>query len=474
MNKQIFFDVSGLVQWYAYADHATGIQRVMQGVLGSRALAYQANIQFIARAIGSDTFYNVEPHIICGLDDAVKRPGSIASLRRVFAASKRLASPMRLLREMVPGHIPYIAAGWSRMDMLWSATNQDHRSSSLELQIATTPRAGDIIICLGDFWCHRGHADALLRLKNGRDVALIMMIHDLAAIFHPEWTHPYYGREFTNQLDKVAPQVDHWLTNSRYVKSHLGRFLSSRSLPSRPIDVLPMGWPRTTPRWSFVPRNDAPVLQKYGLKTDNYFLHVGTIQPRKNIDSLVDSVVQLRRDVGEQIPACVLVGSDGWRSEAIRRRIKRLEWKDSVRWLTKVDDRELSVLYRHAKFTVIPSHEEGWGLTAQESLAHGTPCIASFGGGLPEAGLDLVRYVDIEKAQALTHAIRSYATNEQIIIAARKYIQSRMQNIQLLPTWEDAAHCIMAICNAQSGPRKPKIGRTAPVSTELRRPAAFG
>jgi len=442
----MFFDVSGLVQWYAYAEHATGIQRVMQGILGTSALAHHPNVQFIARAVGSDRFYKVDPTIICGLNDSADRRLAVAKLRKLFTASKRLASPFRLLREIHPGHVSYVAMSWARLDSCWPAVQHGDETALLGLlEAAEMPSHGDLLVSLGDFWCHRGHVDALLRLKKQSGSTLIVMIHDLAAISHPEWAHPYYGREFASQFNKIAPEVDHWLTNSHYVKSQLEQFLLSADLPVRPTDVLPMGWPQAASRPNCVFHGDSQVLQKYDLKTDHYFLHVGTLQPRKNIDGLVDATSHLRSVVGEQMPTCILVGRDGWRAEALRSRIKHMGWNGGVRWLSEVDDAELSVLYRHAKFTVAASHDEGWGLAAQESLAHGTPCIASTAGGLPEAGRDLALYVDAGESGALVDAIKSYATNGQIISAARKLIRSRMRDAHSLPTWADAACHIMTL-----------------------------
>jgi len=445
VSHRIFFDVSGLVQWYAYAEHATGIQRVMQGILGSPTVAYHPDVQFVARAIGSDRFYAVDPSIIRGLNSAADRRLSVARLRGLFMASKRLASPSRLLREIHPGHISYVAMGWARLDSCWPAIHRKEAPASLgAIESARMPGPGDTLVSLGDFWCHRGHVDALLRLKSRSGSTLIVMIHDLAAIAHPEWSHPYYGREFTSQFKRIAPEVDRWLTNSYYVKSQLEQFVSSTGLPLKPTDVLPMGWPEATSRWDGALHDDAQVLQKYNLRVDDYFLHVGTLQPRKNIDGLVDATAHLRSVVGEQMPTCILVGREGWRAEALRSRIKQQGWNSGVRWLSDVDDVELSALYRNAKFTVAASHDEGWGLAAQESLAHGTPCIASTAGGLPEAGRDLAWYVDIKESQALVEAIQGYATSGRIISAARSLIMSRMRDATL-PTWEDAACHIMAL-----------------------------
>jgi glycosyltransferase involved in cell wall biosynthesis len=116
----------------------------------------------------------------------------------------------------------------------------------------------------------------------------------------------------------------------------------------------------------------------------------------------------------------------------------------SVFPLLPFSDEERSALYRGARFTVIPSFDERWGLAVQESLAHGTPCIASPVGGIPEAGLDLVNYVTCSDVNELADAIGNYA-DEGLLECARKKIRNRLANPAKLPTWQDAVETIARI-----------------------------
>lgn len=108
----------------------------------------------------------------------------------------------------------------------------------------------------------------------------------------------------------------------------------------------------------------------------------GTVEPRKNLATLLDVMEDLRRDLSERVPELVVVGGYGWNAKGLTARL----WRDPhTRWLTRVHDADLSAIYRAALFTVSPSHSEGWGLPVQESIAHGVPCIASSGGALRES-----------------------------------------------------------------------------------------
>ncbi len=138
---------------------------------------------------------------------------------------------------------------------------------------------------------------------------LIHLVHDLIAAVNPQWTHPHYGKQFLDQFGSLAPAVDHWLVTSTYVGGQLAGYLDQQGLPGRPIDTMPMGWPEPLPI-----QDDDSVLAKHGLERRRFLLHVGTVEPRKNLDGLFDALGRLRSEEAVSALPCVLVGRDGWRS----------------------------------------------------------------------------------------------------------------------------------------------------------------
>jgi glycosyltransferase involved in cell wall biosynthesis len=444
MGRRVLFDVSGLVQWYSYLSKPSGIQRVTESVLGIPELAFHPDVSFVARAIGSDTFYVVDPGIITGLVTSSTRQGSIARLRGIFAQSMRMSHPSRLLKELRAIHLPYVALGLSFTDRIWEgycAKRWPARTSPLRAIDPTEKCAA--LVGLGDFWCHRDHVRALIELKDRSRSTLIHLVHDLIAAHSPQWTHPHYGREFLDQFSRLAPDVDQWLVTSKYVAGQLSEYLAQRDLPARPIEIISMGWPQVTPHYANGVLQEDAILQKHGLRRGRYILHVGTIEPRKNLGALFDALTRLLSVAEPDKLRCVLVGRDGWRSETVHQRLKSdAHLRDMVTWLKAASDEELTALYRGARFTVVPSFDEGWGLAVQESLAHGTPCIASPVGGIPEAGLDLVEYVRCDDSNEFSNAIRSYATDDEILARARKKISRRLVSPPRLPSWRDTAATI--------------------------------
>lgn len=433
--RRALFDVSGLVQWYAYLSNPSGIQRVMESILSQTALLRNPAVTLVSRAIGSDTFYIIEPDIIAGLVTRTTRRASIARLRGLFAESMRFAEPVRLLREMHSIHVPYIALGFSFTERFWESRCAGRWAARApKLRTIAPGDTYDALVGLGDFWCHGGHVPALIALKRRSGARLIHLVHDLIAAVNPQWTHPHYGQQFLDQFSGLAPAVDHWLVTSTYVGGQLAGYLDQQGLPGRPIDTMPMGWPDLPPV-----QDDSGVLARHGLQRRRYLLHVGTVEPRKNLDGLFDALTLLRSEPAVDALPCVLVGRDGWRSETIRQRLKGNPWlAGRVKWIQDAPDGDLGALYRNARFTVVPSLDEGWGLAVQESLAHGTPCIASRVGGIPEAGLDLVDYVESGDTDGLADALRALARDDDAVERARTKITIGL-GAKPLPTWSDAA-----------------------------------
>lgn len=112
-----------------------------------------------------------------------------------------------------------------------------------------------------------------------------------------------------------------------------------------------------------------------------FILHVGTLQPRKNLITLLEAFAQAR------LPHCqlVLVGGKGWLFEEIFARVRDLGLTDQVRFVGYVPDEELPYWYNAAEVLVFPSLYEGFGMPMVEAMACGTPVIAANTSSLPEA-----------------------------------------------------------------------------------------
>lgn len=117
---------------------------------------------------------------------------------------------------------------------------------------------------------------------------------------------------------------------------------------------------------------------------DEFLLHVGTLQPRKNIPTLIDALAHLDRP---DLPL-VLVGGKGWQYDKIFERIGTLGLQKQVRLTGYVPDEELPLWYNAASALIFPSVYEGFGLPIVEAMACGTPVIAAETPSVHEAAGD--------------------------------------------------------------------------------------
>lgn len=147
-----------------------------------------------------------------------------------------------------------------------------------------------------------------------------------------------------------------------------------------------------------------------GVKVEPYLVILGTREPRKNI-ALVTSLIETYPDVLDRF-RFVFTGKLGWLEEeqqispVIRRRIEQ----GRVLFTGYLSNREKAVLLLGAEATIYPSFFEGFGLPILESLAVGTPCLASFTTSMSEVGGDLCRYFDPYSVMDLHAAVLSLQT----------------------------------------------------------------
>lgn len=445
---RLLYDLTGLLHWYAYFRRPAGVQRVIEQVATSALLqetarqssSYAPTVEFVIRLLGSDRFYRVDPGLLQALRH--RRLATVPHLRRRFAEAMRLAGIGGLLAEARYFHLPYVAIGVARLERLvfpapeWPAGER-------ALQPIAPPVAGDTLFNPGDLWWQRHYAASLASLKERTGVRIVQMIHDLYVLERPEWSPGGFSKVFARQLQGIAPHVDRWLTSSAYVKGQLDGYLESWSLAQRPITVLPMGWDSFGRGRAMAPVGGQAVLDRHGIGRRPFVLFVGTVEPRKNVSALLDAMEGLRRQLGARAPALVVVGGYGWRAPAERARLRRGHREGHLFWVRNVGDEELRALYSAARFTVMPSHGEGWGLAVQESIAMGVPCIASSGGATREAGRDLAVYVDPTRPLELQRAMVAWLVDDAALATARARIERALRT-EAFASWNDAAKLLLA------------------------------
>jgi glycosyltransferase involved in cell wall biosynthesis len=180
------------------------------------------------------------------------------------------------------------------------------------------------------------------------------------------------------------------------------------------------------------------VRQRYGLP-ERFLIHVGTIEPRKNLTRLVEAL-QILRDGGLTLPL-VVVGGKGWLYDEFFHRLESLAVRDAVHFPGYVPAADLPLLYNAATLAVVPSVYEGFGLPVLEAMACGTPVIASQASSLPEIGGEAAVYFDPYDVEAMAGAIRAVWTDTEGRIEMRQ--RGLVQAARF--SWERAAAETLAV-----------------------------
>jgi glycosyltransferase involved in cell wall biosynthesis len=206
-------------------------------------------------------------------------------------------------------------------------------------------------------------------LIPARHAAQVVTIHDLFVLSQPERTEAEIRRDYPSLIPPHARRADAIVTPSAHVKRQVVERLG---VAEDRVYVCSAGAPqwRTLGRAPNVPR-------------DGYVLFVGTLEPRKNVGTLLDAYARLlERRAG--VPPLVLAGRATADAGRWLRRIAEPPLAGHVRHLGYVAESERERVYAGARALVMPSLDEGFGLPALEAMSAGIPLIASDRGSLPE------------------------------------------------------------------------------------------
>jgi len=234
----------------------------------------------------------------------------------------------------------------------------------------------------------------------------VSTVHDMSAFrvpqFHPQFRVRYQEKIFPHLVKKG----NLFITDSEFSKRELLDFFPA--CEGRVISVALGADPVFQVRSKEVLE---PILRTYGLQMGSYTLSVGTIEPRKNIERLIDAYASLPLELRMSCPL-VLVGGQGWNSEQIHQKMARYSAEGWLKYLSFVPDQDLAPIYSGAKLFACISHYEGFGLPVLEAMSSGVPVICSNVASLPEVGGDAVLYVDPQRTEQVRDALAQLISDD--------------------------------------------------------------
>ncbi len=244
----------------------------------------------------------------------------------------------------------------------------------IEVAFPATSRARTLAADL--LWYPRLHTDAdVLHCPTFRgpfraSQPLVVTVHDLAVLRHPEWFNAWTRTYSRFAVPRVVAAAHRVIAVSEFTKAELVSLLGTDAAKIR-----------------VVPNAVQDVFSPDGPRADgDYVLAVGTLEPRKNL-------ARIARAVDGELR---VVGARGWGG---------IEPPRDVLWLGDVSDEELAALYRGARCLVYASLYEGFGIPVAEALACGCPVVTSRDSAMFELAGDAATYVDPEDVDSIRAGI---------------------------------------------------------------------
>lgn len=271
-------------------------------------------------------------------------------------------------------------------------------------------------------------------------VPVLATLMDAIPLAHPEWATARL-RGLKNRLwRQAARKARHVLTISEYSRNEIIRWFG---IPESRISVASLG---VDARWFVPPTTDARarLVDIYALP-ERYFLFLGTLQPRKNLATLIRAHRMLSPSLRREFPL-VVAGRPGW---ACAEEVAALEAGDegALRWLKFVPDADIVALVHGASAMLLPSRHEGFGLPVLEAFAASTPVICANGSALPEVAGDAALLVDPEDAAGMAEAMAHLVQDDTLVAQLRERGLARAKYF----SWERTAELTAACYRQLSG-----------------------
>jgi glycosyltransferase involved in cell wall biosynthesis len=262
----------------------------------------------------------------------------------------------------------------------------------------------------------------------------VITIHDLTFLHYPQFLTSESRRYYNDQISRAVAQADHILADSEATKTDIVNMLN---VAPEKITVHMLG---VDERFKPLPAAALEVVGKYLELPPEYILFVGTFEPRKNVQGLMDAYLQLTKRLPEA-PPLLLAGLRGWLFEETMAYIDSLKLGERVIWRENIPQDALPVLYNLASVLVMPSFYEGFGFPALEAMACGTVPIVSNRSSLPEVVGDVGLQVNPDDPATIADAIEFALTHPEWIETMRQAGLRRAATF----TWERTAALVLSV-----------------------------
>ena len=262
----------------------------------------------------------------------------------------------------------------------------------------------------------------------------VVTIHDLGYLYFPQ-AHPTLARVYLDLSTRWSVRAAaHVMADSRATQDDLVRHYHA---PPEKITVAYPGRDENLRRVDNVPVVEV-IKHRYGIPGE-YFLYLGTLQPRKNLLRLVRAFASFKLQISNF--KLVLAGGKGWLCDEILAEVKRLGLEGHMVLTGRVTEDDKAALLSGAMALVFPSLYEGFGLPVIEAMQCGAPVICSNTSSLPEAAGGAALLVDPLDIDALARAMLQLVEDADLrhTLIKRGFLQAQKFS------WPSCASAVLSV-----------------------------
>lgn len=239
-------------------------------------------------------------------------------------------------------------------------------------------------------------------------VKVITILHDIIPVEYPEFFDPVFAEEFTKYLETIA-EFSGIIADSKATIDAYTTWCIEKDIKLPPFFILDYNHlgadvSKANPSKG-MPNDSENVLNK--IQSAPTILMVGTIEPRKKQDQILDAMEILWKN-GEKINL-VLVGRNGWQMESFVKRVeKHSEYNKQLMWLAGISDEYLEQIYAYSTGVICASLQEGFGLPIIEAAQYKKPLLLRDIPVFREVASDHASYFASDNKQELARAIKDW------------------------------------------------------------------
>lgn len=266
----------------------------------------------------------------------------------------------------------------------------------------------------------------------------VPVVHDLTPLTHPEWHRRKTVVAFVPWIEKTLERAARVIAVSQTTADELARLYPEVRAK---ISVVPNGVDARFSPSAGAGERESVRRERTGGRP--YILYLGTLEPRKNLTTLVAACEKLWRE-RPALPDLLLAGSSGWKSESLLDAIARSPFRGRIHVSGYVPREAAPALLRSAEAFCYPSLAEGFGLPVLEAMASGTPAVISDAPALREVAGDAAISVPARDASALAQALQVLLESES---ARTSFVERGLRRASRYP-WSTAAEKTAAVLRA--------------------------